>query len=102
MLSLSQLPKDICCILQTKIIFASILQQKSYICQYLPLELYLPCREIPANATGKCWGGICRPNLLRMVLICDVVFGLLYIRRMYIYKNNNMAVTRVSHSPLID
>ena len=60
---LSQLPKDICCILQLKIIFASISRQKSYICHYLPFEPYLTCREIPVNSTGKYRGLNFPPNL---------------------------------------
>ena len=62
---LSQLPKDICCILQLKIIFASILWQKSYTCQYLPLEPYLPCWKILVNTTGKYQGLNLPPNLGR-------------------------------------
>ena len=37
--------------------------KKSYICHYLPLEPYLPCREIPVYYTGKYRGGIFRPTL---------------------------------------
>ena len=33
------------------------------LCQYLPLEPYLPCREIPVNSTGKYRGWNFPPNL---------------------------------------
>ena len=68
---LSQLPKDICCILQLKIIFANILRQRRYICQYFPFEPYLPCPEIPVqliNATVNTGGGICRSTLLAIII----------------------------------
>ena len=49
---LSQLPKDICCILQLKIIFACIWRQKSYICHYLPVFATTALFAMPGN-TGK-------------------------------------------------
>ena len=61
-----------------KIIFASILRQKSYICHYLPLEPYLPCREIPVNSTGKYRGGIFRPTLVLGLLFFEGGYILLY------------------------
>ena len=45
-----------------KVIFAII-------CQYLPLEPYLPCREIPVNDTSNYRGGICRQTLTVNVIV---------------------------------
>ena len=55
------------------IIFASISRQKSYICHYLPLDPYLPCREIPVNSTRKYQGWNFLPNLAPLLQIIVVI-----------------------------